>query len=363
MKTVCELNKCNGCMACIDSCPKRCISIKDEIVYYNAVIDEHMCINCKLCEKTCPNVTGIEKTAPIEWKQGWAPEDIRSNASSGGAASSIIRSFIKNGGYVASCLFKDGEFGFALTNKVDVAKKFSGSKYVKSNPLGIFKKVEERLKTDKVLFIGLPCQVAGLKNFIRNQDNLYTIDLICHGTPSPKILSRYLAEKKIDIACLKELKFRDSISFGLVADGSRICDEGQDDYLMTFLAAKDYTDNCYECQFAMKGRVADITLGDSWGTTYCDEEKNGVSLVLIQNEKGKKLIEGLDFEFFDVDLDNALENNHQLRHPSIRTPERDKFLTMITHGKSISYATFCIFKKRVVKRNLKKLLKKIHLKK
>lgn len=97
MKTVCELNKCNGCMACVDRCPKQCISVKDDVSCFNAIIAESLCINCKLCEKTCPNVTKVEKTNPIEWKQGWAAEAIRYKASSGGAASSIIKGFIKNG--------------------------------------------------------------------------------------------------------------------------------------------------------------------------------------------------------------------------------------------------------------------------
>lgn len=361
MKTVCELNKCNGCMACVDRCPKQCISVKDDVSCFNAIIAESLCINCKLCEKTCPNVTKVEKTNPIEWKQGWAAEAIRYKASSGGAASSIIKGFIKNGGYVASCLFKDGDFVFDITKDTEVAKKFVGSKYVKSNPTGIYKKVEERLKTDKVLFIGLPCQVAALKNFIKKQDNLYTVDLICHGTPSSMILAKYLAENDNDINQLQDIKFRSSNDFGLIIDGSKVCNEGQDDYLMTFLSANNYTENCYECQFATKDRVSDITLGDSWGTEFSDEEKNGVSLLLVQSEKGKEVIEGIDFNFFDVDIDNAVEQNHQLRHPSIRTPERDKFLSLVKNGKSISYATFCIFKKRIIKRNIKKVLTKLHL--
>ena len=84
-------------------------------------------------------------------------------------------------------------------------------------------------------------------------------------------------------------------------------------------------------------------------------------MLLVQSEKGKEVIEGIDFNFFDVDIDNAVEQNHQLRHPSIRTPERDKFLSLVKNGKSISYATFCIFKKRIIKRNIKKVLIKLHL--
>lgn len=113
MKTVCAKDMCAGCMACINMCKKSAITIVDDYKTYNAVIDEVKCVNCGLCEKICPNVKCVEQVNPIFWKEGWAlnPE-IRSNASSGGIASSIIYSFIKNGGYVASCMLNKGEFVF-----------------------------------------------------------------------------------------------------------------------------------------------------------------------------------------------------------------------------------------------------------
>lgn len=362
MKTVCELNKCNGCMACSSICPKNCITIADSIYAMNAEIDESVCINCKLCERTCPNISKQEKMSPIEWKQGWAEKEIRSKSTSGGAASAIIRSFIQSGGYVASCLFKGGEFAFELTNNIKVAKKFAGSKYVKSNPEGIYKKVQERLKTDKVLFIGLPCQVAALKNYIKNQDNLYTIDLICHGTPSSKLLEQFLSERGYKLKELKDVKFRTKTDMGLSVDGEKInLSRVMDDYLCAFLESIDYTENCYSCQFASLDRVSDVTLGDSWGTEYKDEENNGISLVLIQSEKGKELIDKSGLEFKDVDLDNAVAHNHQLSHPSILSPKRDKFLSLIKAGKSFKAAAFAVLPKMVIKQNIKLVLIKLHV--
>lgn len=362
MKTVCELNKCNGCMACSSVCPKQCISIADSINAMNAEIDESACINCKLCERTCSNITKPEKTSPIEWKQGWAEKDIRNKSTSGGAASAIIRFFIQSGGYVASCLFKGGEFAFELTNDIEVAKKFAGSKYVKSNPEGIYKKVQERLKTDKVLFIGLPCQVAALKNYIKNQENLYTIDLICHGTPSVKLLDQYLDERGYKLKELKDVKFRTKTDMGLSVDGEKInLSRVTDDYLCAFLEAIHYTENCYSCQFASLDRVSDVTLGDSWGTEYKNEEKNGISLVLIQSEKGKELVDKSGLELKDVDLDNAVARNHQLSHPSILSPKREKFLNLIKTGKSFKAATFAVLPKMVIKQKIKLVLIKLHV--
>lgn len=357
---VCSHNKCNGCMACIDKCPKNCISIVDNIISYNAVRDMNICINCGQCEKICPNNTEIEKKAPLDWKQGWAEWNVRSKSSSGGAASAIIRAFIESGGYVASCLFKDGEFVFEITNDLDFAKRFAGSKYVKSNPTGIYKKIQERLKTDKVLFIGLPCQIAALKNFVKKQDNLYTVDLICHGTPSPKVLEKFLAEKKIKIKECTDIKFRTNTAFGLSDQGIVFTPEGSDDYLITFLDSISYTENCYECQFATTDRVSDVTLGDSWGTEY-KEEKNGVSLILIQTEKGRDLVYNAKLEMKNVDLEKARNENHQLRHPSIKKPQREAFLNDIVSGKSFAISTFKLYKKRIIKRNIKKVLVALHL--
>lgn len=151
MKTVCEKDKCNGCKVCLDICPKGCITIDDNIDKINAEIKEDLCINCKLCKRVCPNITKVKKQKPIMCKHGWADCKIRDESSSGGAASAIIRSFIQSGGYVASCIFEKGDFVFIITNKLDELEKFAGSKYVKSNPIGIYKKIEERLKSEKVL--------------------------------------------------------------------------------------------------------------------------------------------------------------------------------------------------------------------
>ena len=361
-RTVCDKNMCNGCMACVSVCPKQCISVIDSIEAVNAHIDGSLCINCKQCEKVCPNVTKCPVANPIDWKQGWAQDEIRTTSTSGGGASAIIKSFILSGGYVASCLFKDGDFVFDITNDLEIAKRFAGSKYVKSNPNGIYSKIKERLKTDKVLFVALPCQVAALNNYITNKDNLYTIDLICHGTPSIKLLNLYLLERGFEINKLKDIKFRTKTDMGLSVDEERInISRVMDHYLCSFLASVDYTENCYSCRFASIERVSDITLGDSWGTEYADQENRGVSLILIQTEKGKNLLQASSMELKDVDLDNAVANNHQLSHPSIMTPKRDKFFRLLKSGKSFSTVTFTVLPKLVIKQKIKLVLILLHL--
>lgn len=327
MKTVCELNMCNGCMACVEKCHRNAITIKDDLKYYNALIDTKKCVDCGLCTKVCPRENDNDMSKPKWWYQGWADSEIREYASSGGAASAIIRTFIKNGGYVASCLFDSGKFVFEVTNEMAVARKFAGSKYVKSNPEKIYGKIQSLLKANqKVLFIGLPCQVAAVNQFIKDKTNLVTADLICHGTPSPYLLKKCLQEYGHDINTLTDINFRIKSLYELNRDGKPIAAfHTMDNYLIAFLHSYDYTENCYSCKFATLDRVSDITLGDSWGTELSGEVKNGVSLILCQSEKGKELIESAGLNLLDVDINNAISHNEQLNKPSKCSKSRDQF--------------------------------------
>lgn len=327
MKTVCELNMCNGCMACVEKCHRNAITIKDDLKYYNALIDTKKCVDCGLCTKVCPRENDNDMSKPKWWYQGWADSEIREHASSGGAASAIIRAFIKNGGYVASCLFDSGKFVFEVTNEMAVARKFAGSKYVKSNPKKIYGKIQSLLKANqKVLFIGLPCQVAAVNQFIKDKTNLVTADLICHGTPSPYLLKKCLQEYGHDINTLTDINFRIKSLYELNRDGKPIAAfHTMDNYLIAFLHSYDYTENCYSCKFATLDRVSDITLGDSWGTELSGEVKNGVSLILCQSEKGKELIESAGLNLLDVDINNAISHNEQLNKPSKCSKSRDQF--------------------------------------
>ena len=327
MKTVCELNMCNGCMACVEKCHRNAITIKDDLKYYNALVDTKKCVDCGLCTKVCPRENDNDMSKPKWWYQGWADSEIREHASSGGAASAIIRAFIKHGGYVASCLFDSGKFVFEVTNEMAVARKFAGSKYVKSNPEKIYGKIQSLLKANqKVLFIGLPCQVAAVNQFIKDKTNLVTADLICHGTPSPYLLKKCLQEYGHDINTLTDINFRIKSLYELNRDGKPIAAfHTMDNYLIAFLHSYDYTENCYSCKFATLDRVSDITLGDSWGTELSGEVKNGVSLILCQSEKGKELIENAGLNLLDVDINNAISHNEQLNKPSKCGKSRDQF--------------------------------------
>lgn len=365
METVCKKNQCAGCMACMEICPTKSISIDDKIEYMNAIIDKNTCINCKACYRVCQKNTPPKLKKSIKWYQGWAEKSIRENSSSGGFATALMQTFVNQGGVVAACRFKDGDFRFTIARELKDLKGFSGSKYVKSNPLGIYTQVLTELKHGyKVLFIGMPCQVSAIKNYVSPQlrEKLYTIDLICHGTPSVKLLKRALVEYGYDINNVNALLFRRNNNFGLETDKGKVVPQGiLDRYTIAFLKGFCYTENCYSCDYATERRVGDITLGDSWGTEYINEEKNGVSLALIQSEKGENLIKSSGVTLLDVDLESAIKNNHQLHNPTEKGKEHDKFFSAFYEGKSFKKSVLIASPKKCIKQDIKEILVKLNL--
>lgn len=211
----------------------------------------------------------------------------------------------------------------------------------------------------------LPCQVAALKCFVNAnlQKNLYTIDLICHGTPSPKILELFLKQYNCSLQKLADIKFRGKAGFSISKDAEKIEPSGiQDRYMMGFLEGLFYTDNCYSCSYAALKRTGNITLGDSWGSRLPDSEKRkGISLMLIQTTKRELLLNRAKVHTEDVDLNHAVANNAQLQGPVARDNRRELFFQSIQAGKGFNamISRYCF--KRGIKQYMKKGLRKVRL--
>ena len=201
-----------------------------------------------------------------------------------------------------------------------------------------------------------------MRNYVRDDRNLYTVDLICHGSPSVKILQQAMEEYGHNLTEVRAIYFRSADKFAIETQPIRIVPKGvQDRYTMAFLKGLCYTESCYSCHYAQTERVGDLTIGDSWGTELSSELSKGVSLALCQTEKGKEMLDMMNFNFYNVDLENAVQSNHQLRHPSELPQERKKFFENLRKGKSFKQAVFFAYPKICIRQNIKELLIKTKL--
>lgn len=345
-KSVCSPNQCVGCKLCLTVCPVDAITFEDSIKHLNCFIDKEKCVECNQCYKHCQVLDlQFELKEPISWYQGWIDEEVtRNNSSSGGIASALARRVINNDGIVCTCVFEDGEFKYTIIDTVNQLKTIQGSKYVKSNSEFSFTEIKKYLADKKeVLFIGLPCHVAALRNYCDDIStaSLITVDLICHGTPSSKLLELYLNQYGLTSFELKSIVFRKKASTNKDLKSPFSHPGVYDKYTYSFLNGLTYTKNCYDCQFAQIKRCSDITIGDSWGTELpAEEQAKGISLILCQSEKGISLLESCDISLFGVDLNAAIGANKQLKEPSLLPDNRSEFFKKILEGKSFNQAFF-----------------------
>ena len=326
-KLFCESEKCCGCGSCKHICPTNSIIFKKNLFGNQVFIDNKTCVHCGLCEKVCQFHKSIELSEPLFWKEGWCTnEDIRKASSSGGLAKTIALSCLERGWKIFMCVSKEKSFCYEEVCEKEILN-ISGSFYVKSSLGSVFKTIKKYLLAkEKVLFIGLPCHVSSVKQFLFNvpSDNFYTIDLICHGTPSLDLFKAFSEEEKIND--YRDLSFRQK-------NKSSYKPLKFDYWITPFLDGLTYTDNCYNCNFASKKRVSDLTLGDSWGSDLDDFERNkGISLLLINTEKGKELIPEKGVFLRDANIEKSVKAQGQLQSPSKLPPKRYLFTEKISSG-------------------------------
>lgn len=251
---------------------------------------------------------------------------IRENSSSGGAFYALAYQVLNSGGIVCGAAFDEDfsvKHSFAYT--IEQLHKLLGSKYVQSDLKGVFLKIKEYLSQGAlVLFSGTPCQVAGLIKYIGVNSNLITVDFVCHGVPSPKIWKLYINELQTKHK-LKAVNFRDkkfgwrnfTLSFKYENGKSIHKKRSFEPYMKCFLQDLDLRPSCYECQSKGINRPSDLTLADLWGADEVDSQlmgDEGITLVVVHSEKGKKLFESAKnlLEVKDVNIDTALKHNRYM---------------------------------------------------
>lgn len=304
---ICDMSSCSGCGLCSVICPKKCVEM-----VYNAEgflypqIDNQKCIHCGLCNRLCPVNKDYSRTSDaVAYGAFSSDPNIILTSSSGGMFSVLSESILKENGIVYGAEFV---FDFNVKHNRVVSmeglQKLRGSKYVQSSVHDQFKNVKEDLNGGKkVLFSGTPCQVAALISYLgRDYPNLITVDIICHGVPSPRLWDRYLRELESKYnSKIQSVSFRDK-SYGWEQFCLKVCFRNnkvykkrldEDPYLRLFLQNMTLRKSCYNCKFKTRNRKCDITLADYWGVQNIDTviyNKIGTSLLLVHTEKARKLI-------------------------------------------------------------------------
>jgi len=335
---------CTGCYACLNICPEQCISMNtDDEGFWYPVVDNKSCIECGLCVKVCPLINKAEySNAPIAYACINNALDIRLESSSGGIFTLIAEQIMASGGIVFGARFDDN-FNVVhdyVETKEDL-NSLRGSKYLQSKIRETYKEVEKNLKQGRnVLFSGTPCQIAGLNSFLRKTyDNLFTVDIICHGVPSPLVWHKYI-EHREEIAGSKtrEIAFRRkdegwrqfSISF-IFSNGKEYIKSYKNDlYMRAFLKDICLRPSCYNCQFKTLNRDSDITLADFWGIQNIlpemDDDK-GTSLIFVNSKKGQEMLEKTksSMTFKEVDINEAVSYNSAAIKSARYNPKRGDF--------------------------------------
>lgn len=383
---------CYGCSGCEEICPVGAITFQenDEGFLY-PFLDKSKCIECGMCKKVCPYETQSDYQFPIKTfaAQYKKNKQLLLDSSSGGAFIGIANKILDDGGYIVGCVFnKELKAEHILSNNKEEIKRMQGSKYVQSNMGNIYSKIKEKLLLNKkILFSGTPCQVDGLKKYLQKEyENLITIDLICHGVPSPRLLEEFKLSFYQKKGTIEDLKFRDKRKNGWCSQGTiqyrknkkikriKISPYNNSYYYYYYLKNSVSRYSCYTCKYANPKRVSDITIGDYWNIQDILPNinyKDGVSAILINTLKGKKLMENIknDFNFYETEIEDVIKGNDNLKHPSDKPILRDylyKFI--IEKGYDISEKKYCkyqyfrpllsdytpIFIKRILKKILRK---------
>lgn len=336
--------KCVGCKSCEQICPKQCISmVENNEGFWYPSVDENNCIECKLCLKKCPveNTEFHRNNTQKVW--AWRNKndaDIMRSAS-GGAADSAAKTVLQMGGVVYGAAY-DEQLVVSHIEVTDEAEreKLQSSKYVQSDPKNSYAKVKRRLSEGKmVLFTGTPCQIAGLYAFLGgDHENLYTLDLICHGVPSPKFFKKYLEYQNKQTAgrvIYFNFRSKDTRGWGTqyllkTKTKTKTKTLSLDRYGKHFMDGDCYRESCYQCDYANTSRVGDLTMGDFWGIAKSHPSFNspkGVSSVFVNTEKGQKLFEMMRSlaEVEEATLEEGMVKQHNLMQPSSRPETRDTF--------------------------------------
>lgn len=353
MIEICDNKSCTGCMACVNVCTHNAISMQpDDEGFLRPEISQDLCRDCGLCSKICPVNLKVLKAKPLSVYSGWSKDDsVRMASSSGGAFTEIARPILERGGVVFGCaLDSDLKAVHTYVESMEDLTKLRGSKYVQSYIGDSYRQAKKFLVEGReVLFSGTPCQIAGLKAYLRKDyNNLWTVDLICHGVPSPLMYEEYKSyiESKYNDK-IKDIKFRSKkVSWSYYGMSITFRNNSRsyygnyfsDPYIRGFLRDYFLRPSCHQCQYTTEERVSDFTIADWW--TYKksnsddkDFAHKGVSLILVNTSIADGLLLHSNMALTRQSIVDAHLTNKCLSVPSMMSQNREEFWAQYnSHG-------------------------------
>ena len=377
MISITQKQDCCGCNACAQICPKQCITMQeDNEGFLYPRVDTENCIDCHLCERICPvSNHGMERKPLKVYAAINKDEEVRKQSSSGGIFTALAEQVIKQGGVVFGARFDERwQVKHDYTETMEGLAAFRGSKYVQSRIGNTYQEAEQFLKVGrKVLFSGTPCQIAGLRNYLRKEyDNLLMVDFICHGVPSPMVWRRYLKEEVArqcdrknsvlshpiheEDVLVEGISFRDKtmgwkkFSFALTlsttngsGDKIQFCSCSpmtKNEYLRGFMSNVYLRPSCYSCAFKCLKSKSDITLGDFWNIRLYNkhlDDNQGLSLMLLNNSRGLCLANAIRSEVAFYSIPNYdINSNFALMNSVVASNKRSCFYDLYnTHDSFI----------------------------
>ena len=335
---------CSGCEACANICPKNAIEMtRDAEGFAYPKINPELCIKCGRCDATCPSLNFVKKNVtqiPPTFVAIYEDNKILRHSSSGGMFSALSEIILKSGGVVFGAAFdKNWHVEHTAAKNFDELENLRSSKYVQSKIGDVYRQVRDALKSTNVLFSGTPCQCAALKHFLgKDYDNLLTVEIICHGVPSPALWENYI--DKVGYAHeITNVNFRSKRN-GWSGTGQSFIDVNFSDqshiisalssnlYGRAFLRNLCLRPSCSTCKFRFPNGQSDLSLGDAWSIKdFLPEmyDNRGVSLVFIHTAKGKKFFEQANLTTKQVNFFSTLRGNKLFITPTVADSRREKF--------------------------------------
>lgn len=374
---------CTGCTACASVCPKTCVSMEaDENGFLYPAIDVGNCVGCGLCEKVCPVISplessGVNSMAYAAYSQN---EELRMNSSSGGIFSELAEIVLKDSGTVFGAAYNERfEIVHICAESESDLVRLRGAKYAQSDLCGIFENIKSRLdQGQRVLFSGTPCQVGGLKAYLRQDyENLLTLDFVCHSVPSPIAWLEYVKYRAgqdnsgqfpttINLRSKHTgwTKYQYSNLFTYANGNTHSDKSGESLYMKLFVGGYISRRSCANCLFKGYSRVSDLTLGDFWGigdiAPEMDDNK-GTSVVFVHTSRGAELIDRIkgDLLIKQVTLEEASRQNPAILTSSVPNEKREEALELIRNGQIEKCSKWFIPPKVPIARKLYSVMKRV----